>query len=99
MSTCSLPSVRLGGEDAELFELLPDIFDALFARGRQRRTRRSDRPPHQHHSAFERRRILIAEKIPQARELELKLARFRGVTGDARLIKRGAEIRADGAGR
>src|SRR3712207_7081222 len=46
-------------------------------------------PSHQHHPPFERRGILVAEEIPQARELELELACLQGVAGHARFVERG----------
>src|SRR5688572_13714995 len=74
-SIFELPAVRLRLQYPELFELRLEEIDALFRSSGQRRARRADRPAHHDHRALERRRVLLLEELPQARNLELAVAR------------------------
>src|SRR5262245_40923515 len=58
------PTVRLGLQDAHLFELAADVGLPLRRGGRQRLAGRAHRPAHHHHAALERRRVLVAEEEP-----------------------------------
>src|SRR3990170_7025770 len=81
------PAMRFGLQDAEFLELSGDVGLALLGRGRQRRPGWPDRASHDDHPALERRGVLVAEQVPQPRELELEFARADALSGDACIVE------------